>query len=139
MAIIAQLRFLGLIGARDADLKTLIAHKMSVETMGTKRIFYTLAFTALFLTLTFAPTSQLRNALIDLCMGLRGLVPIAAMLMVLLASVIYATGQMMGAETRARANVWATSCLTGALIGILISTIAPPLLSTIAGGTAIQC
>ena len=85
------------------------------------------------------PTSQLKTALSQLCNGLSTLVPVAAMLMVLLASVIYATGQMMGAETRARANVWATSALTGALIGILISVIAPSVLQTIAGGTQIIC
>ena len=85
------------------------------------------------------PTSTLRAALTDLCGGLRDLVPVAAMLMVLLASVIYATGQMMGAETRARANVWATSALTGALIGILISVVAPSVLQIIAGGTTIDC
>ena len=85
------------------------------------------------------PTQQLYNALSTLCGGLNQLVPIAAMLMVLLASVIYATGQLMGAETRARANVWATSCLTGALIGILISVIAPAILQIIAGGNPIVC
>jgi len=86
------------------------------------------------------PTSALKTALQNLCGGLQTLVPVAAMLMVLLASVIYATGQMMGAETRARANVWATSALTGAIIGILISVIAPSVLQTIAGGTdTIKC
>jgi len=46
----------------------------------------------------------------------------------------------MGAETRARANVWATSALTGALIGILISVIAPSILQIIAGPTSqIKC
>ena len=87
------------------------------------------------------PTSQLKNALSALCSGLYTMVPVAAMLMVLLASVIYATGQMMGAETRARANVWATSALTGALIGILIYAVAPSVLQTIYGGsgTEINC
>ena len=60
------------------------------------------------------------------------------MLMILLAAVIYATGQMMGAETRARANVWATSCLTGALIGIIIASVAPIVLETMAG-TTVNC
>ena len=81
------------------------------------------------------PTEGLRTALSQLCTGLSQLVPVAAMLMVLLAAVIYSTGQMMGAETRARANVWATSALTGALIGILISVIAPSVLQLISGGT----
>ncbi len=86
------------------------------------------------------PTEQLQDALEALCSGLQTLVPIAAMLMILLAAVIYATGQMMGAETRARANVWATSCLTGALIGILISAVAPAVLGIIAGpGNDITC
>ncbi|MFA6214108.1 MAG: hypothetical protein WC717_02405 [Candidatus Micrarchaeia archaeon] len=100
---------------------------------------FTLLMLAGFAFATNAPTSQLKQALSELCQGLNQLVPVAAMLMVLLASVIYATGQMMGAETRARANVWATSALTGALIGILISVIAPAVLQTIAGGTAIVC
>jgi hypothetical protein len=74
----------------------------------------------------------------DLCSALNTLVPVAAMLMVMFASVVYATGQMMGAETRARANVWATSALTGALIGILISVVAPAVLGMIAN-QAIEC
>ncbi|VVB66639.1 Uncharacterised protein [Candidatus Gugararchaeum adminiculabundum] len=35
----------------------------------------------------------------------------------------------MGAETRARANVWSTAMLTGALIGILIALIGPAVLN----------
>jgi len=83
--------------------------------------------------------SGLQAALSELCGQLQTLVPVAAMLMVVLASVIYATGQMMGAETRARANVWATSCLTGALFGILISVIAPGILTSISNGQTISC
>ena len=99
-----------------------------------KAMFF--AFTlSLLASFAFAspPTSQLKAALTSLCQGLSQMVPVAAMLMVLLASVIYATGQMMGAETRARANVWATSALTGAIIGILISVVAPSVLQIIAG------
>jgi hypothetical protein len=55
------------------------------------------------------------------------------MLMLVIAAVIYAAGQMMGAETRARANVWATAALVGALIGVLIVAIAPPVLKSISG------
>jgi len=98
------------------------------------------ACSALFLLLLVGaaaaqPTSQLQRALSELCSGLRDLVPVAAMFMVMLASVIYAVGQMMGAETRARANVWATSCLTGAIIGLLIAVISPEILGIIADQT----
>jgi len=81
------------------------------------------------------------GALNSLCSGIKGLLPVAAMLMIVLAGVIYAAGQIMGAETRARANVWATACLTGALIAVLIAVIAPAVLQTIYGAEngAIAC
>ena len=80
-----------------------------------------------------------QDAMSQLCTGLTTMLPVAAMLMIILAGVIYAAGQMMGAETRARANVWATACLTGALIAILITVVAPAVLSTINNGTAVTC
>jgi len=74
------------------------------------------------------------NTVGELCNGVKGLLPVVAMLMVVLAGVIYAAGQIMGAETRARANVWATACLTGALISVLIVVIAPTVLGAIYPG-----
>ena len=70
----------------------------------------------------------------QLCQGIKSLIPVASMLMLVIAAVIYAAGQMMGAETRARANVWATAALVGALIGVLIVAIAPAVLETIYPG-----
>ena len=92
-----------------------------------------------------SPLSGVYGAVVDLCKGLACLLPVAAMLMIILAGVIYAAGQMMGAETRARANVWATAALTGALIAILIAVVAPAVLATIydpngaTGLTTTQC
>ncbi|MFA5929725.1 MAG: hypothetical protein WC861_02485 [Candidatus Micrarchaeia archaeon] len=84
--------------------------------------------------------SAVSSAMTDLCKGLTQMLPVAGMLMIILAGVIYAAGQMMGAETRARANVWATACLTGALIAILIAVIAPSVLNTIyASSTFTAC
>ncbi len=85
-------------------------------------------------TSVFAATSVLggvQDAASELCIGLKSMLPVVAMLMIILAGVIYAAGQMMGAETRARANVWATAALTGALIAILIAVIAPAVLQTV--------
>ena len=75
---------------------------------------------------------NLKKALEELCCQLQRIVPVTAMLLVIAAGVIYSIGQMFGAETRARANVWSTSCLTGAVIGILISQVAPHILGIIA-------
>ncbi len=89
----------------------------------------------LFLPICFAASglSSVNDAVFDLCIAMKALLPVAAMLMIVLAGVIYASGQMMGAETRARTNVWATAALTGALIAILIAVIAPSVLGAIYG------
>ncbi len=70
-----------------------------------------------------------------LCSNLVAILPVVSMLMIIGAGVVYAAGQIMGAETRARANTWATAMLVGAIIGILIVTVAPSILSTMYGST----
>jgi hypothetical protein len=77
------------------------------------------------------PLSSVNSAVNSLCVGLKNLLPIAAMMAIVLAGVIYAAGQMMGAETRARANVWATAALTGALIAIMMAVVGPAVLNII--------
>jgi hypothetical protein len=57
------------------------------------------------------------------------------MLMIVIGAVIYAAGQVMGAETRARANVWATSCVVGAIMAILIVVITPSVMTMMYGST----
>ncbi len=101
--------------------------------------FFSLMFNLLLFGFLFSQsgggggTAALEDALNDLCCDLQSLVPVTAMLLVITAGVVYSIGQMFGAETRARANVWATSCLTGAVIGILIAQVAPHVLTIIAG------
>jgi len=83
---------------------------------------------------------NLSGAMSNLCTELELLLPVVAMLMVIVAGVIYASGQIMGAETRARANVWATAALTGALIALLIWAIAPGVLGALTvGGAPLIC
>jgi hypothetical protein len=79
------------------------------------------------------------NAMVGLCTQARSMLGIGIMLMIILAGVIYSVGQLLGAETRARATVWATAMLLGALIGALIFVIMPPLLRAIAPDLTISC
>ncbi|MDD5023397.1 MAG: hypothetical protein PHU63_04475, partial [Candidatus ainarchaeum sp.] len=58
------------------------------------------------------------------------------LILVVLAAIIYAAGQVLGAETRARANVWATSMFVGAVIGGLIYLVVPVFLGALLGGSA---
>ncbi len=53
-------------------------------------------------------------------------------LLIVAAAVVYAGGQLLGAETRARATVWATSMFMGALIGVLIYVVVPYVLKAMA-------
>ena len=73
---------------------------------------------------TEPPSSEdldIAAAVHGLCLSIKAGVPIIAFVMLLIAGLIYAAGQIMGAETRARANVWATALLTGGIIGLLIA------------------
>lgn len=88
-------------------------------------------FAALLLSIANAAgVGQLSGAVSSLCGSMTSLLPVVGMLMILVGAVVYAAGQVMGAETRARANVWATSCLTGALVAMLIVAIAPSVFKT---------
>ena len=57
------------------------------------------------------------------------------LVLIILAAIVYAGGQLLGAETRARANVWATAMFTGAIIGGLIYLIVPALLDQLMFGS----
>lgn len=107
-----------------------------------KYIFWAAAAFALFLLCgaVFAASSlsTIKTAISSFCGDLVTLLPVATMMMVVVGSIIYASGQIMGAETRARANVWATAALAGALVGMLITAVAPPVLTTIYG-SAVSC
>ena len=56
---------------------------------------------------------------------------IGMLLLVVLAAIVYAVGQVLGAETRARASVWATAMFTGAIIGALLYILLPYILFTL--------
>jgi hypothetical protein len=100
--------------------------------MRAKTAFVAFALLALFSAVASATMlTTVQNAISQLCVSLKSMLPVIAMMMLVLAGVIYAAGQILGAETRARANVWATACLTGALISILIVVVAQPVLQMI--------
>jgi hypothetical protein len=80
----------------------------------------------------------LTSALIQLCQMSQTFLGFVAMVLIVLAGAIYAIGQILGAETRARAAVWATAMLTGAVIGIVIYLVTPYLVATLLTGSGIS-
>lgn len=78
-----------------------------------------------FCSVAFAQETEIGRAMQAMCRTAQTFLIFAAMLLIILAGATYAIGQVMGAETRARASVWATSMLTGALIGLIIYIVVP--------------
>ncbi len=106
-----------------------------IATLATRRIALQLFVVALFMGVAVAttPTLNISEQFSQLCSQIKTVVPIVAFSMLLLGGIIYAAGQIMGAETRARANVWATAMLTGGIIGLLIAASAPYIIWFFAG------
>ncbi len=90
------------------------------------------------LSITFAASTpaNIGTSMMAFCGTLKGALAVGMMLLIVLAAITYAVGQVMGAETRARASVWATAMFTGALVGALIYIIMPYIISLLINGTA---
>ena len=82
----------------------------------------------------FAGSGYIITAMSDLCINARAILATGAMILIILAAAVYAVGQVVGAETRARASVWATAMITGAVIGIVIYLIVPNIISFLMKG-----
>ena len=102
------------------------------------RYFIILVVLANLVSVAFAAETNIRDALSQLCNYATLFLSAAVIIMIILAGAIYAIGQMLGAETRARASVWATAMLTGAIIGAIIYLITPYVLQTLLGGGMID-
>ena len=104
-----------------------------------KKILWTILIGTIIMGSIFAAGNgftTLTGAVQAICTAVKSLLPVIAILMVIGAGVIYAGGQFMGAETRSRANVWATNMMIGAIIALLITVIVPPLLDALDTSTA---
>lgn len=103
-------------------------------------LFGLLAFVVMSSIVAASPggIANLQTALTNLCSDIKSLIPIVSFLMIIAAGVIYASGQLLGAETRARASVWATAMIVGAFIGLVIVVITPGLLSTLYGSATTE-
>jgi len=102
------------------------------------RLLFVLSIVNLFLTNVFAQdfANNMRAALGSLCAASIGILGVSTIILVVMAAIVYALGQMLGAETRARATVWATAMFTGAIIAAIIFVVVPWVISIMMTGTA---
>lgn len=107
--------------------------------MDVKKVFSGLTlFAVLAAGLGFAPTGSaddIETGICQLYTTVNTILGAVIFVLIVLAAVVYAAGQVMGAETRARASVWATSMIVGAVIGIIIYVLVPPILTTMLQGS----
>jgi len=95
-----------------------------------KFAIYLLTALLLGFALAFAGFPETLN---NICVDMKATMPLIAFTLLVFAGLIYAGGQVLGAEFRSRTNVWATTIAIGALIGMLIAFSAPWLVTTLAG------
>ena len=95
-----------------------------------KRRLFVLAMLLVFAQVAAA---DIKSSLQEICGTIKDIVPVVAMLMFIIAGAVYAAGQVMGAETRARANVWSTAMLVGGMIGLMIAASAGYFVSVFSG------
>ncbi len=90
-------------------------------------IFLTLlmAMSLIFAQGTEDATQRFTGVFCDLYNFLKSILPVAVVVVIILAGIVFALGQVLGAETRARANVWATNMLIMAIIGVVVVILVP--------------
>ena len=84
-----------------------------------------------FVSSVHATLTGLETTLIDICNFLMDLIPTVAFLLVATASLAYLIGSMLPSNERARAQVWAMSCLMGAFIGTVMYLVIPTILGAL--------
>jgi len=100
-----------------------------------KMLFLAVTLFSLLGVLTFAASvTNIQGSLYCLYNTVKSALAIGLLLLVVLAAIVYAVGQVLGAETRARASVWATAMFTGAIIGALLYILLPYILKTLFAG-----
>ncbi len=74
---------------------------------------------------------RIREGICNVYGMLKDLLPVIILAVIVLAGVVFAAGQVLGAETRSRANVWATNMIIYSVIAIIVVLVVPYLLSQI--------
>ena len=80
-------------------------------------ILFLLSITSLFYATD--PGQNFRNAFGSLCKSSLSILAIGAIVLIVLAAIVYAVGQMLGAETRARATVWASNAAANKMVDFM--------------------
>ena len=90
--------------------------------------FLLLSASGLFAASAVSGAVNVADSLCQIYNDMQGLLPPLAMLLVVLAAVIYAAGQVGSAEFRANSGKWATALIVGAVLSLVLILILPGIL-----------
>ena len=71
---------------------------------------------------------RINNALCNFYELLKNLLPVIVVVVIIFAAVVFAAGQVLGAETRSRANAWATNMIIYTIIAVIVLILVPYLI-----------
>ena len=89
------------------------------------------ALGASFAAAPLSSATSLTNSFEQIYCTLSGVLPPIAMVLVIMAAVIYAAGQVGGAEFRANAAKWATALIVGAVLALVLILLLPGILGAL--------
>jgi hypothetical protein len=101
------------------------------------KMYTMIAFVAFFMLGTVMAEVSLSDSLTSIQTQIEAIIPVVALMMIVLAGLIYGIGQVMGAEMRGRSAVWAQALLIGAILGLLIAALAPHLVGLFSGAALV--
>jgi hypothetical protein len=101
------------------------------------KMYTMIAFVAFFMLGTVMADVSLSDSLTSIQVQIEAIIPVVALMMIVLAGLIYGIGQVMGAEMRGRSAVWAQALLIGAILGLLIAALAPHLVGLFSGAALV--
>jgi hypothetical protein len=67
----------------------------------------------------------------NICATMRDLLPIVALLLFMIAALIYGIGKLLGQEFRSKTESWAITIVIGAIIGMVLGLSAPFIIEVI--------
>jgi uncharacterized membrane protein YraQ (UPF0718 family) len=89
-----------------------------------------------FISLNFASekiSERLAYGLNNFCIMLKNLLPIVVVALFALAAIVYAIGQVFGAEMRSKATSWAMNMVVGGIVALIIWLLAKPIIQMLIG------
>ncbi len=90
---------------------------------------------------TNSQSQNLSSTLQGFCTFLYDIIGLVAFIMILLSSIVYSISNVLPADPRAKATVYAQNLFVGAILGIILLVLIPEILGAMIGGTfdASQC